>query len=72
MFRPNRPSSGLRVVVVKDSAARCNMGFFPATQLPLVTLVMGVARANYSTKGTSELVCVCVRACVCKKGPGLE
>jgi hypothetical protein len=29
MFRPNRPSSGVRVVTVKDSAAHCNAVFFP-------------------------------------------
>jgi hypothetical protein len=29
MFQPNRPSSGVQVVMVKDSAAHCNMVFFP-------------------------------------------
>jgi hypothetical protein len=29
MFRPNRPSSGVQVVMVKDSAAYCNAVFFP-------------------------------------------
>jgi sorbitol-specific phosphotransferase system component IIC len=29
MFRPNWPSSGVQVVIVKDSAAHCNAGFFP-------------------------------------------
>jgi hypothetical protein len=29
MFQPNWPSSGVQVVVVKDSAAHCNAGFFP-------------------------------------------
>jgi hypothetical protein len=31
MFRPNWPSSGILVVMVKDSAAHCNAGFFPPT-----------------------------------------
>jgi hypothetical protein len=42
-FRPNWPSSGVQVVMVKDSAARCNEGFFLLLQLPLVILVMWVA-----------------------------
>jgi hypothetical protein len=29
MFRPNWPSSGIQVAVVKDSAAHCNAVFFP-------------------------------------------
>jgi hypothetical protein len=29
MFRPNWPSSGVQVVMVKDSAAHCNAVFFP-------------------------------------------
>jgi hypothetical protein len=29
MFRPNWPSSGVQVVLRKDSAARCNAVFFP-------------------------------------------
>jgi hypothetical protein len=29
MFRSNWPNSGVQVVVVKDSAALCNGGFFP-------------------------------------------
>jgi hypothetical protein len=29
MFRPNWPSSGVLVVVVKDSATHCNAVFFP-------------------------------------------
>jgi hypothetical protein len=29
MFRPNWPSSGVQVVMVKDSAAHCNVVFFP-------------------------------------------
>jgi hypothetical protein len=29
MFRPNWPSSGVQVVVVKDSAPHCNAVFFP-------------------------------------------
>jgi hypothetical protein len=29
MFRPNLPSSGVQVVMVKDSAAYCNEVFFP-------------------------------------------
>jgi hypothetical protein len=29
MFRPNWPSSGVQVVMVKDSAAHCNAIFFP-------------------------------------------
>jgi hypothetical protein len=29
MFRPNWPPSDVQVVVVKDSAARCNAVFFP-------------------------------------------
>jgi hypothetical protein len=28
-FQPNRPSSGVQVVLVKDSAAHCNAVFFP-------------------------------------------
>jgi hypothetical protein len=30
MFRPNWPSSGVQVVVVKESAAYCNAVFFPS------------------------------------------
>jgi hypothetical protein len=29
MFRPNWPSSGVQIVMVKDSAAHCNAVFFP-------------------------------------------
>jgi hypothetical protein len=29
MFRPYWPSSGVQVIVVKDSAAHCNAVFFP-------------------------------------------
>jgi hypothetical protein len=29
MFRPNRPSSRIQVVMVWDSAGHCNTGFFP-------------------------------------------
>jgi hypothetical protein len=29
MFRPNWPSTGAQVVMVKDSAAHCNAAFFP-------------------------------------------
>jgi hypothetical protein len=29
MFRPNWPSSGVQVVMAKESAASCNKGFFP-------------------------------------------
>jgi hypothetical protein len=28
MFQPNRPSSGVEIVVVKESAAHCNAVFF--------------------------------------------
>jgi hypothetical protein len=31
MFWTTRPSSGVQVVVVRDSAARCNAVFFPPT-----------------------------------------
>jgi hypothetical protein len=31
MFRPNWQSSGVEVVMVKDSAAHCNAVFFPPT-----------------------------------------
>jgi hypothetical protein len=30
MFRPNCPSSGVQVVMDKDSAALCNAGYFPS------------------------------------------
>jgi hypothetical protein len=30
-FRPDWPSSGVQVVMVKDSAAHCNAVFFPPT-----------------------------------------
>jgi hypothetical protein len=30
MFRPNWPSLGVDIVTVKDSAAHCNVGFFPS------------------------------------------
>jgi hypothetical protein len=30
MFRFNLPSSGVQVVMVKDSAAHCNVVFFPS------------------------------------------
>jgi hypothetical protein len=42
MFHPNWPSSGVEVVIVKDSAARCNVDFFLLLYLPLVILVMQV------------------------------
>jgi hypothetical protein len=29
MFQPNWPSAGVQVVMVKDSAAHCNVVFFP-------------------------------------------
>jgi hypothetical protein len=38
MFRPNWPSSGVRVVKVKDSAAHCNVVFFP----PILKQELGV------------------------------
>jgi hypothetical protein len=31
IFRPNWSSSGVQVVLVKDSAAHCNVVFFPPT-----------------------------------------
>jgi hypothetical protein len=31
MFRPNRPSSGVQVVMVKDAAPHCNAVFYPPT-----------------------------------------
>jgi hypothetical protein len=33
MFRPNRPSSGVQVVMAKNSAAHCNAVFFPPVVL---------------------------------------
>jgi hypothetical protein len=33
MFRPNWPSSGVQVVMVKDSAAHCNAVFFPPVEV---------------------------------------
>jgi hypothetical protein len=39
IFRPNWPSSGVQVVMVKDSAAHCSAGFFPRI---VVVLVMWV------------------------------
>jgi hypothetical protein len=33
MFRPNWPSSGVQVVVVKDSIAHCNAVFFPPIEV---------------------------------------
>jgi hypothetical protein len=47
MFRPNRPSSGVQVVMVKDSAAHCNVVFFPSTDVASGYLVMWVTISFY-------------------------
>jgi hypothetical protein len=42
MFRPNRPSSGVPLVVVKESSAHCNAVFVPAVVVASDYLVMWV------------------------------
>jgi hypothetical protein len=42
MFWPNWPSSGVQVVMVKDSAVHCNAVFFPPVLVASGYLVMGV------------------------------
>jgi hypothetical protein len=42
MFRPNWPSSGVQVVKVKESAAQCNVVFFPPIVVASGYLVMWV------------------------------
>jgi hypothetical protein len=43
MFWPNWPSSGVQVVMVKDSAAHCNVFFFPSSVVASGYLVMWVS-----------------------------
>jgi hypothetical protein len=43
VLRPNGPSSGVQVVMVKDSAAHCNTVIFPPSVVASVILVMWVA-----------------------------
>jgi hypothetical protein len=45
MFRPNWPSSGVQVVVVKDSAAHCIAVFFP----PIVVSSGYIGHAGYQS-----------------------
>jgi hypothetical protein len=59
MFRANWPSSGVQVVMVRDSAAHCNAGFFPpvvatmaeqhATELPAPGRTFKLATTNKTT-----------------------
>jgi hypothetical protein len=42
MFRPNWPSSGVQFVMVKDSAAHCNVVFFAPVVVVSRYLVMWV------------------------------
>jgi hypothetical protein len=71
MFRPNWPSSGVQVVVVKDSSAYCNAVFFHlivvssgyfgyvgCTWLPLVLLGSVVVAALSILAGAGVLLCV--------------
>jgi hypothetical protein len=48
MFRPNRPSSGAHVLVVKDSAAHCKGVLFLLCVYPGLFLVMLL---NHKTVG---------------------
>jgi hypothetical protein len=43
VFRPNWPSSGVQVVMVKGSAAHCNAVFFPPIVVASGYLVMWVS-----------------------------
>jgi hypothetical protein len=71
MFRPKWPSSGVRVIMVKDSAAHCDAVFFPpivvasgyfgyvgCTWLLLVLFgLLVVAALSVSCGGGNSLVC---------------
>jgi hypothetical protein len=61
MFQPNWPSSGVQVVMVKDSAAHCNAVFFPPTVVPLVILVMWRTSVLF---GCPWVACGCFWLCV--------
>jgi hypothetical protein len=71
MFPPNWPSSGVQVVVVKDSAAQCNAVYFPpivvaigyfgyvgCTWLLLVLFGLLVVNALNVLAGARILLCV--------------
>jgi hypothetical protein len=54
MFRPNWPSSGVQVVMVKDSAAHCNAVFLPA---------IAVASGYFGYMDCMWLLLVCFFCC---------
>jgi hypothetical protein len=47
MFWPNWPSSGVQVVMVKDSAAHCNAVFLPPNVVASGNLLMWVTITFY-------------------------
>jgi hypothetical protein len=47
MFQPNWPSSGVQVVMVKDSAAHCNAVYSPPILVACGYLVMWVTISFY-------------------------
>jgi hypothetical protein len=58
MFRPDCPSSGVKVVVVKDSAAHCNAVFFPPVLVVIklmVTDITKITRGNYNRKKENRI-----------------
>jgi hypothetical protein len=55
MFRPNWPSSGVQVIMLKDSGAHCNEGFLPPIVVGSGYLVMWVARICFSV--TCDALC---------------
>jgi hypothetical protein len=61
MFRPNWPSSGVHVVMVKVSAAHCNAGFFPpivvASRYFGLVWFVGCGCLQCSCWGGSSVVC---------------
>jgi hypothetical protein len=62
MFRPKWPSSGVLVVVVKDSAAHCNAVFLHLLLLPLVMWV-AVGRGSRAVWGMNSLRSLIGRDC---------
>jgi hypothetical protein len=57
MFRPDWPSSGVQVVMVKNSAAHCNAGFFPPTVFAFgyFDYVNGVAQRRHISSGVRSM-----------------
>jgi hypothetical protein len=62
MFRPNRPSSGVQVVVMKESAAHCNaVLLLICSCLGLIVDYVGYRAVAMHVFGLSIYVMTCIR-----------